>query len=68
MIVNDSIQRIRAFAASMKWSRNRIATEAGIAESTIRNIFEDDWNPRVETLRQLEKVIPDDFTPPAEAA
>lgn len=61
MTVNNTISRIIAFAAAQKWSRNRLATEAGLAESTIREIFEPGWNPRLETLLKLEAIVPDDF-------
>lgn len=48
----------------MKWSRNRLATEARIAESTIRGLGEPGWSPNTDTLRRLEAVIPDDFRMP----
>lgn len=63
MTVNDTIRRIRAFARFKGWNRNRLATEAKVAESTIRQIFDDGWNPRADTLRQLEAVIPAEFVP-----
>lgn len=68
MTVNATIQRIRAFARFNGWNRNRLATEASVAESTIRQIFDDSWNPRADTLRQLERIVPADFTGIEQAA
>lgn len=68
MLVDQSIARVRAFAAAKKWSRNKLATEAGVAESTIRSFGEPGWSPNAETLRRLEAIIPPDFEVPAEPA
>lgn len=68
MSVNDSINRIRAFALAKGWSRNRLATEARIAESTIRSLYEPDWNPTIHTVQALEGIIPDGFVSSDEAA
>ena len=57
MVIDNAIARVRAFMATTGWSRNRLAIEAGLAESTIRNIAEPNWNPTADTLRQLEAVV-----------
>lgn len=61
MTVDLAIARIRAFAAFRGWSRARLASEAGMHDTTLRHFHEVDWNPRAETIRRLEAVIPDDF-------
>lgn len=66
MLIDASIFRIRAYAKSRGWSRNKLATEAGLAESTIRGIDNPTWCPTADTLRTLESIIPEDFQPPAD--
>lgn len=68
MLIDRSIARVRAYAAHMKWTRNKLATEAGVAESTIRSFGEPDWSPNADTLRRLEMIVPADFEAPAETA
>ena len=67
MLIDRSIARVRAYAAHTGWSRNKLATEAGLTESTIRNFGDPNWSPNAETLRKLEAIIPADFeSKPAE--
>jgi len=60
---DDSIDRIRAWRKSAGWSINRLGSECGLNESTLRDIDNPDWNPRAETLRKLEAVIPPGWQP-----
>lgn len=66
-MIDASIARIRAYAKHRGWTRNKLATEAGLAESTIRDIDSPGWCPTAATLRTLEGIIPADFEPPAES-
>ncbi|MBP7337691.1 helix-turn-helix transcriptional regulator [Niveispirillum sp.] len=74
MLIDQSIARVRAYRQAKGWSILRLAKEAGLGESTIRRLDSPDWCPTAGTLRQLESVIPADFTPvdtveqPADAA
>lgn len=61
MSIDLSISRIRSYAAYKGWKRARLAAEAGMHNTTLRNFGHPDWNPTVETLRQLEAIIPADF-------
>lgn len=63
MFIDSSITRIRAYRAAMTWSVLRLATEAGLNESTIRRIDDPTWSPTADTLRKLEAIIPADFDP-----
>jgi 3,4-dihydroxy 2-butanone 4-phosphate synthase/GTP cyclohydrolase II len=65
MMIDQLIARIRAYRANQGWSILRLAREAGLNESTIRHLDKPDWCPTAETLRKLESVIPEDFTPPS---
>ncbi len=56
-----SIERIRAFARARGWTKSRLARQAGMIDTTLRDFHKDDWNPTAETLRRLEAVIPEDF-------
>lgn len=60
-LVASSIQRIRRFRAHKEWKINRLAKEAGLRESSIRNIDDPTWNPESRTLASLEAVIPATF-------
>ena len=62
--VDDVIRRIRAYAASQGWKKSRLAVEAGMVDTTLRDFDKADWNPTLETVRRLEAIIPNDFTPP----
>lgn len=64
VFVDLSIKRIREFLRSSGLSKNRLAQEAGLRESTLRNMHRDGWSPSAATLRRLEKAIPHDFMPP----
>jgi len=64
MSIDHSIRRIRAFAASRKWRKSRLAREAGMPDTTLRHFDRPDWSPTVKTIRRLEALIPSDFTAP----
>ncbi len=57
-----SIERIRAFAAARGWTKSRLAREAGMIDTTLRDFHKDSWNPTAETIRRIEAIIPDDFS------
>lgn len=40
-----------------------MANACGMHESTIRDIFEDSFNPTRKTIKKLESVIPPDYLP-----
>lgn len=60
-----SIDRIRAFARENRISKSRLARLAGLRDTVLRDFWEDDWNPRLETLRKVEAVVPEDFRTPS---
>ncbi len=61
--IRQSIERVRAFARAQGWTKSRLAREAGMIDTTLRDFHRDDWNPTAETIRRLEAVIPEDFEP-----
>jgi ribosome-binding protein aMBF1 (putative translation factor) len=61
MSVDATIARIKAFARQKRWSKSRLAVEAGMADTVLRRFDQPDWNPTVETLRRLEAMIPAGF-------
>lgn len=63
MMIDQTIERVRAYRRHQGWSILRFAKEAGMGESTIRNMDHDDWSPTADTLRRLERVIPEGFAP-----
>lgn len=59
--IRHSIDRIRAYATARNWTKSRLAREAGMIDTTLRDFHNEDWNPTLETVRRLEAVVPDDF-------
>jgi ribosome-binding protein aMBF1 (putative translation factor) len=66
MLIEKSIERVRAFRIASHLSVNAYAKRAGISEGAIRKMDMEGWSPNSETLRKLESVIPDGWS--AEAA
>ena len=65
MIHTDSaIARIRAYLKVGGVAKSRLAVLAGVPEGCVRNVYAEEWNPTIETLRKLEAAIPVDFDPP----
>ncbi len=60
--IAHSIERIRAFATARGWTKSRLAREAGMIDTTLRDFHKDSWNPTAETIRRIEAIIPDDFS------
>ena len=52
------IARLRAWAAANEWKKSRLAAEAGLPDTTLRNFDSDEWNPTLDTLERLERTIP----------
>jgi transcriptional regulator with XRE-family HTH domain len=61
MSIDHVITRIRAFVADRRWNPSQIARETGVPRSTVRRIDSAEWNPTAETIRQIERVIPEDY-------
>lgn len=60
--IDHVVQRIRVYAFAVKgWTKKELASQAKISENSLRNIHDPKWNVSLDTLRDLESVIPDDF-------
>lgn len=55
------VARIRAYAVHQGWTKSRLASEAGLPDTTLRHFDRGSWNPTLDTLRKLEAIIPRDF-------
>jgi hypothetical protein len=62
---SDVIARIRGFARGRKLTKSALAGLAGLADKTLKDLWDDCWNPTVKTLVALEGVIPADYQVPA---
>ena len=62
-LVDQSIHRIRTFLEEKEIAKSRLAVMAGVPEGCTRGVYNSDWNPTLDTLRKLERVIPEDFQP-----
>lgn len=60
--VQSVIDRIRAFKRTAGLSHAELARRAGLAgHTTLLGMDDAGWNPRSDTLRKLEAIIPPDF-------
>ncbi|MBI3453565.1 MAG: hypothetical protein HY057_12220 [Rhodospirillales bacterium] len=64
--LDRTLDRIRAYAAYHKWRPARFAIKAGLTPNALRDFNTPGWNPRTDTLRRLEAIIPADFHAPVE--
>ncbi len=53
----EVVARIRAFLTGTGMRPKTLARECGLGDETLRHVFRDDWNPRLETLRAVERHI-----------
>lgn len=56
--IDKSISVIRHYKKLNNWGCNKLANEAGLRESTIRDVDDPEWNPTAATIRKLEGIIP----------
>ena len=56
-----TISRLRDFLAQSDATNAALAAEVGVDEKVIRQARQPDWNPRAETLRRMERLIPADW-------
>ncbi|GEM_PF-2541011 len=64
LIVDLSIERIRAYRRYLGMNVSEFARHLGVYEALIRHMDKPNWSPTADTLRRLERPIPDDFMPP----
>jgi len=62
--IDELIHRVRSFVISSGMTANQLAAKAKISWATASLVFQDDWEPSVPTLRQIEAVVPLDFVAP----
>lgn len=65
MNIDSSIGRVRDYVLKSGRTKVAIAADAGISDTTLRDVHRPDWNPRAATLRAVERIIPPGFVPPA---
>jgi ribosome-binding protein aMBF1 (putative translation factor) len=59
-----AIRQIRSFAEKKGWRKSRLAKEAGIRDTTLRNFDSPHWRPTIETIERLEALIGKDSGEP----
>ena len=58
MKIEDVIKQIRRDFRKSKWSRAELARRADLSHSTLIGFFDDKiWNPRLSTLKALQKAL-----------
>jgi DNA-binding XRE family transcriptional regulator len=58
---SDVIARIRGFAEDRRLTKSALAGMAGLNDKTLKNFWDDCWNPTRKTMIALERLIPVDF-------
>jgi ribosome-binding protein aMBF1 (putative translation factor) len=61
--IGAALDRVRAFRRTKDWAPFKLATEAGVAEASLRGMDEPTWNPTARTVEKLEAVIPVTWQP-----
>ena len=56
--IQKLIKRIKAWVHYLGLSKNQLAHNAGLTESTLRDFHRPGWNPTSITLEKLEAAIP----------
>jgi hypothetical protein len=52
--IDEYITAVREWTVRYGFTPHGLAVAVGLAPGTLRYMFEDDWNPRSDTLRRLE--------------
>lgn len=69
MLINDrhavdaSIKRVQAWLLELEEPLTVLARKAELHEKTLRIARLDGWNPRADTLRKIERLIPSSWRP-----
>jgi hypothetical protein len=58
-----AIERIRAYAKENNIAKSRLAVDSELDDKTLKNIFDESWNPQFKTMRQIEAKIPEEYKP-----
>lgn len=51
------IDRIRQQAIKNKLTKSGLAKQAGLDNKTLKDFWDNSWNPTAETLRKIEEVL-----------
>ena len=57
MNIDKYLAKIRGKARRKGISRFRLALSAGISENGLKDLWDEDWAPRITTLRKLETAL-----------
>lgn len=60
-VITKAVDRVRSWIAGSELPKAEIAAKADVDEKTVRQATGDDWNPTVNTLRKLERIVPPDW-------
>lgn len=63
LLINQSIERVRAFLRCEGVRKAEFARSAGLRRSVLTGAEAVDWSPNAETLRKLESAIPSNWQP-----
>lgn len=64
--IDREVSRLKAFVAENALSLAEIARRSGLNYTTVRDALKDGVNPRVDTLKAIIAIVPDDFVPQSE--
>ena len=64
MKTDDLMHRLRSYFRGKGMNARQTAAAAGVNWRTANRLLDGDANLTLESLRQFERVVPDDYTPP----
>ncbi len=50
---NERLEMIDRLCRERGWTHNRLATEAGMSEATLRHLFKHNYEPRIDMLERI---------------
>lgn len=61
--IDIALQRIRSFITENGGNIAAFARSATLRQCTIHDVFKDEFNPTLKTIRKMEQAIPGDWEP-----
>lgn len=63
LYADAALYRIRTYVKDRRLNAVQVAELSGLAYATVRKLRRRSFNPQLDTLRSLERIVPPDFMP-----
>lgn len=61
--ISKIIHRLRSYALTKNLKKSRLALDAGLDNKTLKDFWNESWNPTARTIKKLEELVPEGFIP-----